>query len=659
MNKFSFSSGLPGYGTFGTDGSSGLNGFSFYTSDLSGVNNQSALTAKIIANQDLYNIISTPSLRPYQTGDTFVDNNSTIWKINLSTGFKYEAANIQLGSGNIFNKLTIADGIISFDRYSNNQTVGNQKAIDFVFTGDNTQANYVQNNNNVYGISPLKFGQIIFNSYLCPNTSSEYLRPFTIWNNGITDPIGQIGLICDSNSVWHIGNANSLTSIPLVNSKLEFDFETVSKNKEGRSYELLSKYEIEASPLFDGKLNVDSSYLNISRNSTTLSISWDKTHILNTDVVSNIYGKLVVYKKDVATTFTSPSSADVLVLEDIDSNGVITVNGVDPGFTYGAYIEFTYNGWSRKTNPKIAELLYLTLTPNTLSNFIAAGQTKSVYLTSNVTWSANSTSWLTITPNSGGITTSPLLINITAAAQTDATTGRTFPIVFTGAGGSVTSTLSITQDASVSGADSVTTSANTVNFTYQGAATPLIFNVISNTNWTLTKPSWVNVDITSGAAGTTLVTVSAISNGVTNILTGNISITAGTASATVYCQQAAYVSSQVGVLRVVDDLGGIMPADPPYPTYDVYTGAWNFTVYNLSTTETLTINNIYKSSYEPPFRLIVGGAILYAPYSGTIAPGASLACSIRYNGPGGGYAQTSVWVNTSAGDRIFTIVKNS
>jgi len=655
MNKFSFSSGLPGYGTFGTDGSSGLNGFSFYTSDLSGVNNQSALTAKITANQSLYNVITTPSLRPYQTGDTFVDNNSTLWKINLLTGFKYESTGIQLGSGNIFNKLTIADGIIPFERYSNNQTVGNQKTIDLVFTGDNTQANYVQNTNNIYGISPLKYGQIVFNSFLCPNTSSEYIRPFTIWNNGINEPIGMMALVCDSNSVWHLGNTDSLTSVPVSNTKFLLDFETVSKNKLGVPYELLSKFEIEATPLFDGNLNLNSSSLVISRNSTVVTVVWDKQAILNTVNDSNIYGKLVVYKKDTSTSFSAFSTADVLVLEDISSTGTVNVTGVDPGFTYGAYIEFTYNGWVRKTNPKIAELLFITLTPDTLSNYIAAGQTKSVYLTSNVTWTANSTSWLTVSPNSGGITSTPLLVNITASQQANAAALRTFPLVFTGNGGSVVTNLSITQDSSIAGVDSVTTSYNAIDFTAPGVGTPSSFNVISNTAWTLTKPSWVNVSVTSGGAGTTLVTVSAVANTVTSMLTGNISITAGTASTTVYCSQAAYVSSQVGVLQVVDNNGGIITGPTP-PTYSVYLTPWNFQVRNLSATQTLTINNIYKSSYDPPFRMTVGGAVLYAPYTGTIAPGGVLNCSIWCNGSPGGYIQSTVWINTSAGNLSFSAV---
>ena len=74
--KFVYAPGLPGYGTRGVDGSTGLLGIATYFSAYDGNSDTVTIKSKIIANKELF---STDTLLPgypdrvYQDGDIFIE----------------------------------------------------------------------------------------------------------------------------------------------------------------------------------------------------------------------------------------------------------------------------------------------------------------------------------------------------------------------------------------------------------------------------------------------------------------------------------------------------------------------------------------------------------------------------------------------------------
>ena len=90
--NFQFAPGMPGYGTKGIDGSSGLPGIATYFSSFSGSNNV-VITPKIIGNFDLMSTTGDVPLpgpnRVYQTGDIFIDPDAKIYRIDLSLSNKF------------------------------------------------------------------------------------------------------------------------------------------------------------------------------------------------------------------------------------------------------------------------------------------------------------------------------------------------------------------------------------------------------------------------------------------------------------------------------------------------------------------------------------------------------------------------------------------
>jgi hypothetical protein len=80
MNRnFTYAPGLPGYGTRGLDGSTGLQGLAMYFSEFDGVADAVTIKIKIIANKILFNVdelLPGYPIRVYQTGDIFIDANA-------------------------------------------------------------------------------------------------------------------------------------------------------------------------------------------------------------------------------------------------------------------------------------------------------------------------------------------------------------------------------------------------------------------------------------------------------------------------------------------------------------------------------------------------------------------------------------------------------
>ncbi|MDR1722721.1 MAG: hypothetical protein LBR84_02125, partial [Tannerella sp.] len=134
----------------------------------------------------------------------------------------------------------------------------------------------------------------------------------------------------------------------------------------------------------------------------------------------------------------------------------------------------------------------LTVSPTTY-NFAAAGGASSAFtVTSNQSWTVTSSAtWLTLSKSSGSNNGT---FTATAAANTT-TAQRTATI--TVAGGGITRTVAVTQDAAT--AATLTVSPTTYNFVAAGG-TSSAFTVTSNQSWTVTSSAtWLTLSKSSGS----------------------------------------------------------------------------------------------------------------------------------------------------------------
>ena len=169
----------------------------------------------------------------------------------------------------------------------------------------------------------------------------------------------------------------------------------------------------------------------------------------------------------------------------------------------------------------------LSVTPATLS-FNVAGEQKILTISSNINWTVNvagSDTWLTITPTSGS---GDGTVTVTATANT--TARRTASITFSG--GDLTQTVEVTQEAT----PAFTVSHNSLTFSAYGEQKT--FAITSNTSWTVSSdnPSWCTVAPASGTNNGS-VTVTAISNTITNQRTASITVNGGGFMQTIHVTQ--------------------------------------------------------------------------------------------------------------------------
>ena len=150
--------------------------------------------------------------------------------------------------------------------------------------------------------------------------------------------------------------------------------------------------------------------------------------------------------------------------------------------------------------PTSAPSYNLTVNPTSLS-YAAAGESKTVTVTSNTSWTATSSaSWLTISPASGSNNGT-----ITAVAAANTTTSqRTATITVSGTGVS-SQTISVTQ-AGVS--YNLTVNPTSLNYIADGESKTV--TVTSNTSWTATSSeSWLTISPASGSNNGTITAVAA------------------------------------------------------------------------------------------------------------------------------------------------------
>ena len=172
----------------------------------------------------------------------------------------------------------------------------------------------------------------------------------------------------------------------------------------------------------------------------------------------------------------------------------------------------------------------LSVAPTAITNVAAAGESKTLTVTSNVAWSvASDQSWATLSTSSG---TNNGTVNVTLAPNTG-TSPRTVTLTFTA--GSLTRTVTITQDGVTPTLSA--TLASTTNVAAGGGIAGV--NVVSNTNWSITTsglPSWVTLSTSSGTNNGTVNVTLAQNTGIAP-RTVTLTFTAGSLTRTVTITQ--------------------------------------------------------------------------------------------------------------------------
>jgi predicted Kef-type K+ transport protein len=207
-------------------------------------------------------------------------------------------------------------------------------------------------------------------------------------------------------------------------------------------------------------------------------------------------------------------------METSQRTGIVTVNGDGIDQT----VSITQAASVSSTNT-------LTVSPAML-DFTASGETKSVTVTSDVSWTVDGdVEWITITPSSGS---NDDVISVTAAANME--TGQRTGFV-TISGGGIEQTVSITQAASVSSTNTLTVSPAMLDFAASGETKPV--TVTSNVNWTVDRDAeWITVTPSSGS-NDDAISVTAEANTTAGQRTGFVVVTGGGIMRVITVTQAA------------------------------------------------------------------------------------------------------------------------
>jgi len=357
MEKFKYAPGLPGYGTKGVDGSSGLTGLSMYFTNLNGIDDHILIKNNILANNILWTAVATPlpNNRTYQTGDLFVDTLGKVYEIKIDNSYpdRFIYTGAYLNTSSIFVSHDVNDeGIL---RYSN-QYIETHNIVDSVYSLNVTD--YTQYPTTIYGIEPINFERIEY-SDIAPQLG-EY-NPFTLFTSGTNDS-NSIALVRDVNSnQFRLGNLNSDGSIRNVNLIFDVSELRVSKNSVGidgniESGKVLTDYEIFAPNLMNKTFNKDAASFTwkIGAANTDVSIYWNLVDIAGTTDMASIAADIYVYKDlpIAATKYTFPTlsfDTSIMAFHDIASSGVLGIGGLTVGETYHTYIKVIQNGWERET----------------------------------------------------------------------------------------------------------------------------------------------------------------------------------------------------------------------------------------------------------------------------------------------------------------------
>ena len=213
--KFNYAPGMPGYGTRGIDGSTGLTGLSTYFSQYDGDTETSFIKSKIQNNKILFSVDQAlPDGRIYWTGDIFIDRNGKVFEIDLSLSNLYKSTSIALNVSGYFEVLKNSP-YYSFQRLSNRYST-NPILIDVVYTDPGT-GDYTTYPTSIYSNSPADFAQVKYD-----DKAIAGYYPFEVWTIGSAVDDDAIALVKESiNNYWHFGNKNGAT---VKNTTLYLDF---------------------------------------------------------------------------------------------------------------------------------------------------------------------------------------------------------------------------------------------------------------------------------------------------------------------------------------------------------------------------------------------------------------------------------------------------
>jgi len=355
-SKFQYAPGMPGYGTKGNNGTDGSTGLSMYFTNLNGDEDGTTITSRITGNIILWtSATSLPENRHYQTGDTFVDKQGKVWKIDLNLTSKYAYTGYYLNAAELFDLYDVPNDI-DIIRYSN-QYINTYLIIDSIFS--KTVTEYTEYPADVYGIKPVNYGRIEFSNIESENRG---YHPFTLFTSGI-DNNNSIALVRDINTKnFRLGNLDA--SGKTRDTNLILDFYELTVTKDASNYfntvttegTILTNYEMKINNLLDPVFNNNPSTFRFDATGGAVpevSIYWDLYDIAGTYDTATIKGDLYLYQnetiKNTTTGFivANPSS---LILRNIDASGVVLITGLTLGKSYHTYIEVIKDGWKRETN---------------------------------------------------------------------------------------------------------------------------------------------------------------------------------------------------------------------------------------------------------------------------------------------------------------------
>lgn len=194
------------------------------------------------------------------------------------------------------------------------------------------------------------------------------------------------------------------------------------------------------------------------------------------------------------------------------------------------------------------------LTVSSLStDFISAGGTNSLTVTSNTSWSVtNTASWLAVSPATGSGNQSVL---VTAQANTVASPRSATLLVQ--AGGLPQRIVTVSQAAAPA-----TLTVSATSFTVNASGSSATVAITSNTNWTVAGlPAWLTANPTSGT-GNGNVVLTATDNGSTDSRTASFSITA----AGTFPQAVAFTQRGVPILATEPVRAALSLQLSPNPT---------------------------------------------------------------------------------------------
>jgi len=295
-----------------------------------------------------------------------------------------------------------------------------------------------------------------------------------------------------------IGVPGNLTDKVNSYSQIEIDKGTLLNplnkvTQSSPSGTVITNTEINTGLLFDTKFDPKPSSFNVSRTfPSTIQVSWDKADFLNEifpPIISQYKASLYILAPQDNSTIISftDSNFKPLVISDLDQSGTIDVSALDPAVNYKVYIEFSFNGWKRRSETDIIFSAY----PTNFSYTALDSNDQTLTVNSGNSWTATADqTWINQSMLGGtGIQTMDVSVdrNYTIVPRSGTITldetGTSVPDII----------INISQDASLY----MTVSNDNLNA--PGTASSIDISVYSNTsNLALTNvPAWITPTLSS------------------------------------------------------------------------------------------------------------------------------------------------------------------